>query len=369
MRLERLILYPLLLIGFQLGGGAPVLRRRLTACFGSSIQAVPSPRPWYRRVTLPDFLLILSFVVILDTGLALLYLPFNYYRGFVMGHQFGLSTQTAAGWLADWGKSLLLTLATDGLLWGGFYALLQAAPRRWPIPAGALLLGFGFVYTLITPLLITPLFYTVQPLEDAGLRARIVALTQRAGMPVETVEVIDASSKTTTVNAYFTGFGNDRRIVLYDTLLASYTPDQLEVVLAHEMGHWYYRHVFWGTVGLGVAGWLGLFGLKWLLGRTWQPLGLTGPADVAGLPYLLAVLAVVSILTLPVENAISRTAERQADTYALALSQKPTAFIGLFEQFAGQNLSKVDPPAWEKLIFYTHPPIVERVQMARAHLP
>jgi STE24 endopeptidase len=307
--------------------------------------------------------------VILDTGLALLYLPFNYYRGFVMGHQFGLSTQTAAGWLADWGKSLLLTLATDGLLWGGFYALLQAAPRRWPIPAGALLLGFGFVYTLITPLLITPLFYTVQPLEDAGLRARIVALTQRAGMPVETVEVIDASSKTTTVNAYFTGFGNDRRIVLYDTLLASYTPDQLEVVLAHEMGHWYYRHVFWGTVGLGVAGWLGLFGLKWLLGRTWQPLGLTGPADVAGLPYLLAVLAVVSILTLPVENAISRTAERQADTYALALSQKPTAFIGLFEQFAGQNLSKVDPPAWEKLIFYTHPPIVERVQMARAHLP
>jgi STE24 endopeptidase len=183
-------------------------------------------------------------------------------------------------------------------------------------------------------------------------------------MKVKQVEVIDASAKTTTVNAYFTGFSGDRRIVLYDTLLSGYTPDQIEVVLAHEMGHWYYQHVFWSVLGLGLVGWIGLFGLGWLLNRSWRPLGLHGPADVAGLPYVLAVVALASMLSLPFQNGISRYAERQADWFALTTSQKPAAFIELFEQFAVQNLSMVDTSGWEKVIFYTHPPITERLEMA-----
>jgi STE24 endopeptidase len=268
------------------------------------------------------------------------------------------------GWFSDWLKSLFIYLILDGLTWTGLYGLMRLLPRRWPIPAGALLMLFSVVLVLLTPILITPLFYEVRPLGDPALRARILALADQAHMHVEAVDVIDASSKTTEVNAYFTGFGGAQRIVLYDTLLTDYTPDQIEVVLAHEMGHWYYHHVLLSVVGLGAVGWLGLFGLQWLLNRTWRWLGLISPADIAGLPYVLAVLAVASILALPFENSISRYAESQADTFALTASQNPSAMIELFEQFAVQNLSLVDAPKWEKFIFYTHPSIAERIGMA-----
>ena len=366
MRLQRLMIYPLLLLAFQFSGGAIALRQwleqRLTRPSSSPLSIQPTSQP--PGLTRQEILVILLFFLIFETGLALLYLPFNFYRGFILMHQFGLSTQSKFGWISDWLKSLLIALFTGGLTWTGLYLLMRRFPRRWPVPAGAALLILGFVFTFLAPILITPLFYKVQPLEDADLTSRILNLTERAGLKVDRVEVIDASAKTTTVNAYFTGFGGDRRIVLYDTLLSGYTPDQIEVVLAHEMGHWYYQHVFWSVLGLGVAGWLGLFGLRWLLNHTWRRLGLGGPADIAGLPYILAVVAIATMLSLPFQNAISRYAERQADWFALTTSQKPAAYIELFEQFAEQNLSVVDTSAWEKLIFYTHPPTVERVQMA-----
>jgi len=364
MRLERIVIYPVLLLALQFSGGAVALRRRLEQLIPRLKPTAPTAN---RRLLPADLLLIFLFILLFDLALFSLYLPFNFYRSFIVGHQFGLSTLTAGSWLADWGKSVLITLLTDGLLWTGFYALLRLMPRRWPLPAGALLLAFSLIFTLLTPILITPLFYEVHPLTDAGLRQRIITLTEQAGMSVNEVYVIEASAKTTAVNAYFTGFGQARRIVLYDTLLSGYTPDQIEVVLAHEMGHWYYQHHLWSILGLGAGAWLGLFGLQWLLNRSWQKLGLRGPADVAGLPYILAIIAIVSTLSLPVQNGISRLAERQADRFALDTSHNPTAFINLFEQFAVQNLSLVDTTAWEKVIFYTHPPIAERIELAQSY--
>ncbi len=375
MGVERLLLYPLLLFCLQASGGALALRRRLDGL----VERIPLPRPvgraagwigqrippaWRERVTGRDLLVIFLFVCIFDVALAVLYLPFNYYGGFILDHQFGLSRQTAPGWAADWIKSLLLGLAMDGVLWTGFYALLRLLPRRWPILVGAAMLLLSAVFTVLAPIVITPLFYEVRPLDDPALRARILALAARAGMHVDAVYVINASSKTVEVNAYFTGFGGAQRIVLYDTLLTDYSPDEIEVVLAHEMGHWYYHHVLIGLLGFGAASWIGLFALRWLLQRVWQPLGWSGPADVAGLPFLLAVLAVVTALALPVQNGLSRYAESQADRFALTVSRKPETFITLFEKFAVQNLSTVDAPAWEKFVFYTHPSIAERIRMA-----
>lgn len=356
IRLERLLVYPLLLLAFQFSGGSIALRSRLEQLVGRQL-----PEARFRRTSL-----VLLFILVFDLALFILYLPFNFYQSFILMHQFGLSTQTASGWLADWLKSVLLRLLTDGLLWTGFYWLLNRLPRRWPVVAGAGLLSFSLVYTLLTPVLITPLFYEVQPLEDVTLRQQILTLANRAGIQVDQVEVIRASAKTTTANAYFTGFGRARRIVLYDTLLTGYTPDELEIILAHEMGHWYYQHHLWGILGMGAAAWLGLFGLRWLLNRTWQPLGLRGPADVASLPYLLAVISLASTLSLPVQNAISRFGEAQADHFALSLTGKPEAFVSLFERFAEQNLTIVNPPEWEKFLFYTHPPTAERIKMALA---
>jgi STE24 endopeptidase len=260
----------------------------------------------------------------------------------------------------------------SGLGWTGFYGLMRLMPRHWPIPAGAFMIFLSAGLVVVTPILITPLFYEVRPLNDPALRARILALADRAGMHVSQVYVINASAKTTEVNAYFTGFGGAQRIVLYDTLLTNYTPDQVQVVLAHEMGHWHYRHVLLGLLGGGAAGWIGLFALRWLLNHTWRRLDLSDPADVAGLPYVMAVIAVAMMLSLPVQNGLSRYAERQADCFALTVSQaagtggpgSAQVFIGLFEKLAVQNLSMVNAPAWEKLIFYTHPPIAQRIRMA-----
>jgi STE24 endopeptidase len=244
--------------------------------------------------------------------------------------------------------------------------MMRLMPHRWPIPGGFLLVLSNLFFVLITPIVITPIFYSVSTLEDSDLQARILALARRAGTPVDDIHVIDASSKTTAVNAYVTGFGDAQRIVLYDNLLAGYTADQIEVVVAHELGHWHYQHVLLSILGLSAVGWLGLFVLRWLLDKVWPRLQLNGPADIAGLPFVLALIAIVSALTLPVENSLSRFGEGQADAYALAVSQKPDTFVTLFEQFAEQNLSVVDAPTWEKTIFFSHPPISERIYRAEA---
>jgi STE24 endopeptidase len=374
--LERMLLYPLLLVAFQFSGLSVQLRQSIETRFDLAlahrrVRPLRSlyrrlPQIWRQRLALAKLLTVFLFIVLFNLALVVLYLPFNFYRSFIIGHQFDLSTQTAAGWLSDWGKSVGLRLMMEGSGWTAFFALVKLFPRRWPLIGGGLWVTFSLGLTLLAPILITPLFYEVTPLENPELRQRILVLAERAGTPVDEVYLIDASSKTTAVNAYVTGFGDARRIVLYDTLIEGYSLDEIEVVLAHELGHWVYHHVLWSVIGLGAAGWLGLFVLRWLLLRIWQPLGLRTPADVAGLPFILAVLYLASLLSMPVENAFSRYGERQADAFALAVSQKPEAFVQLFEGMAEQNLTVVDPPTWEKWLFGTHPSPAERIQVARS---
>jgi STE24 endopeptidase len=372
MRIERLLIYPLLLVCFQFSGGSLALRRWLVLQAGGQARPALTLPGWVGRL-IPHawrgrhLLIVLLMLLIVEAALAFLCLPLNFYSGFIVTHQFGLSTQNVSGWAGDWGKNLLIAWVISGFSWTGLYGLMRLIPRRWPIPAGALMLLLSAGFVLITPQIITPLFYEVQPLSDPALRARILALADRAEIQVDELYVINASAKTTRVNAYFTGFGGARRIVLYDTLLSGYTPDQVEVVLAHEMGHWYYRHVSLGLLGAGAAGWIGLFGLRWLLANTWRPLGLRGPVDAAGLPYVMAIVAVVTTLSLPVQNGLARYGERQADHFSLSLSQKPEVHVELLERLAVDNLSVVDVPAWEKLVFYSHPPIAERVRAAEEY--
>jgi STE24 endopeptidase len=377
MRIQSLVLFPLLLLAFYFSGYAAATRCWLETHVKNRLLHPPSSTPravvrwfrlmperWRESVSGWEIVTVLLFVAGLHLGVALIYLPFNFYRAFIVGHQFGLVTLTAYGWITDWGKSLLIDVAIAGLMWTGLFVLMRVLPRHWPIIGGALLFFFTGLYVLITPLVITPLFYSVTTMEDIEQQQSIMALAARAGVAVEEVYVIDASSKTTAVNAYFAGFGGAQRIVLYDTLLANYTPDQVEVVLAHELGHWYYNHVLLAMLGISAMAWIGLFVLQWIIQKTWWRLGLKSPTDVAGLPILLATIAIVSILVMPVENTVSRMGERQADEFALTISQKPAAFAALFEQLAQQNLSVVTAPPWEKLLFFSHPPIAERVRRA-----
>jgi Zn-dependent protease with chaperone function len=200
---------------------------------------------------------------------------------------------------------------------------------------------------------------------DADLRSRILTMAGRADVVIDDISIIDASSKTTTVNAYFTGYGGASKIVLWDTLLQKHPPDQVDVVIAHEMGHWVYHHGLIGAMLSTALTWLGLFVIRLWFSRVWKILGWRGSDDVVSYPYLLALIALAGVLSLPASNAASRVAENMADAFAIEISQEPAAAARLFESFASENLSMVDVSPWEKFIFYTHPPLAERIERAR----
>jgi len=218
----------------------------------------------------------------------------------------------------------------------------------------------------LAPVVIDPLFITIRPLRDATLRERVLTLADRAGIAVEQVYEADASRRTKKGNAYFTGLGATKRIVLYDNLVARSDPAAVQLVVAHEMGHWKHAHIWQGVAlslaGMGMALWCAARVLAWAAER--RAFHLTGPADVAGLPVFLLVCFVLSLVGLPIQNAISRHFERQADWASLELTQDPAAFVRAEVDLARSNLADLAPPRPVVWLLYTHPPVAERIRMA-----
>ncbi|MFQ5962613.1 MAG: M48 family metallopeptidase [Candidatus Methylomirabilales bacterium] len=317
-------------------------------------------RPWLTLTLYAACLLLLYHLVLL---------PMDLYRGYLREHAFGLSTQGVDEWFKDWGKGLLLEvvllLPTVNLL----YLFIRREPVRWFLPATGVLGGLILLLTFLAPVVIDPLFHTFTPLKDADLKGRVLRLADRAGMPVEEVLEVDASRRTVKGNAYVTGFGRTKRIVLYDTLLKRSSPDEVEVVLAHEMGHRIHHHI-WKGMGLSIlALFLGL-GMAGLVLRWGTARGLLAhPGDPAGLPLLVLTLLVLSLATLPLRNVISRHFERQADLAALQLSGNREAYIKVEVDLARSNLSDITPPRWAVLFLYTHPPVLDRIAVAEASSP
>jgi STE24 endopeptidase len=218
----------------------------------------------------------------------------------------------------------------------------------------------------LAPVVIDPLFHTIRPLRDADVRQRVLDLAGRAGVPVDQVYEVDASRRTRKANAYFTGLGRTKRIVLYDTLLAGSGPEEVELVLAHEIGHWRRAHIWKGIglslLGMGIALWCGARVLEWAARR--GAFHLAGPADVAGLPLFLFVLLVMHLASLPIQTGISRHFEREADRTSLELTGNAAAFIRSEVQLARSNLADLAPPRPVVWLLYTHPPVAERIRMA-----
>lgn len=308
------------------------------------------------------------YIALLVLIFELLTLPLGYYAGFVREHAFGLSTQTRAGWLLDRTKGALLTLALAVPL-GSLLALLwRRYPGRWILPAWLLGGVAMIVLVALAPVVIDPIFNVIRPLRDPSIVQRLIALAGKAGIPVDQVYEMDASRRTVKGNAYFTGLGRTKRIVLYDTLLKGSSPDEVELVVAHEIGHWKLAHI-WKGIGLSLLGmaivlWCSARVLGWAVrqGR----FHLAGPADAAGIPLFLLVILVLSLVSLPIQNAISRTFERQADRTSLELTGNTTAFIRSEVQMARSNLADLTPSPLVVWLLYTHPPVAERIRMAEA---
>jgi STE24 endopeptidase len=284
-------------------------------------------------------------------------LPLSFWRGHVWERRFGFSTQSARGWLGDRGKSVTVAvvLTTGAVL--GLAGLARWLPSAWPLvaaPAAALLvLLVGFV----APVVLEPLFNRFAPLRDEELAGRLRALARRGGVPVRDVLVADASRRTRKVNAYVSGLGATRRVVLFDTLLRRAEPRWIELVVAHELGHRRARHVAKATL-LGMAGAAAAVVVLWVL--------VSDPGDLRNAPLVLLVAEALELVTLPVAALVSRRWEREADRFSLDLTRDPEAFEAAHRELAAANLSDLDPPRPVYALLFTHPTAPERIAAGRA---
>lgn len=295
--------------------------------------------------------------------------PLSLYSDFLREHAFGLSTQTFASWAWDYTKGALISTGITLPLLMLLYALIRWDPARWYLPTWVATVAVMALMTELSPILIDPLFHAFRPVQDPALVEQIRTLTDRAGLRVGPILEMDASRQTKKTNAYFTGLGRTRRVVLYDTLIATSTPEEVELVLAHELGHWR-RHHIWKGIALGAASMLAAL---WLIARFLNSaadsgrFGFIHPADVVSLPLLLLSLLALNIATMPIQAAISRAFEREADLESLRLTNKPDAFIASEVKLARTNLSDIEPPRAIVWFSYTHPPVLERIAMAEVY--
>jgi len=294
-------------------------------------------------------------------------LPLSFYGGYILSRRNGISTQSFGGWLGDEGKGLLLALVFELLAVEGLYALLAVSPRWWWLWAGIALLCLTTLLANLAPVLLLPIFYKLTPLPDGEVKSRALALAAHAHLRVRDIYSMNMSARTTAANAMVMGLGGTRRIVIGDTLLDHYTPDEIETVVAHELGH----QAHWdipkliltqSAIMLGGLAIVQLI-LTTTLGAVPQYHGL---ADPATMPLIAATLGVFGLVTLPLTNGFSRWVEHQADVYALETTRNADAFISAMTRLANQNLAEAYPPPLIEFLLYNHPSIGRRLAFGQA---
>ncbi len=317
------------------------------------------------NITGNDWLIVAGYGLVFVTGYGLVNLPLSYYSGYVLPHRYGLSTQTLGGWLGDMVKGGLMALVIGGLAGELIYLGLRLAPTSWWLWAAGGYLLFTIALANLAPTLLLPLFFKLTPLDDADLTARLERLAAQAGAKVRGVYRMNLSSRTSAANAMVTGLGNTHRIVLGDTLLDEFTPDEIETVMAHELGHYVYRDMWSGVLVSTVVALVGFYLASVALAMGVSGLGLYGVSDIAGLPLLGLIAIGFGLVTMPLTNGFSRWIETRADKYALQVTRKPQAFAEAMTRLANQNLGEADPEPWVEFLLYDHPAIGRRVAMAR----
>jgi Zn-dependent protease with chaperone function len=284
--------------------------------------------------------------------------PLACWRGWWRERRWGFSTQTMGGWLGDRAKGLAVSLVLASAAWAAAVALARALPGWWALPAAASLALAVLFLSFVAPVVLEPLFNRFRPLEDEALAVSLRLLSQRAGVPVRDVLVADASRRTTKVNAYVSGIGRTRRVVLFDTLLEAADPGAVRVVVAHELGHRRDRHVAKLTL-------LGMAGAAVAVALLWAALG-TRVGQARTLPEASLLLLAFQLVTLPAGAWLSRRWERAADRCSLDLTEEPAAFARAHTELARRNLSDLEPPRLVYGLLFSHPTPPERLALGRA---
>jgi STE24 endopeptidase len=272
----------------------------------------------------------------------------------------GLVTQGWPGWLGDVAKTIAIEVVVVGAGGALLVLFLHRFGRRWWAPAAAVVVAFGVVLTYASPIVLDPLFNTFKPLPRGELRSGVLELARKAGVNVGEVYEMDASRRTTAANAYVAGLGSTKRVVLYDTLLRDFSPGEVRLVVAHELGHVRYRDVPRGLLYLAIVAPFGTFAVARLAER-WSPGG--GPAAVPAVALALALM--VPAIT-AISNQLSRPVEARADRFSIELTGEPDELIGFQKRITVQNVSDPEPPGWVHFLLGTHPTAMQRIGQALA---
>ena len=304
-------------------------------------------------------LLLLVIAKVLSVGL-------DYY-GFLLEHRFKLSTQRFSSWAWDEVKGFLVGLVLGSVVVEVLYLTIRQWPQHWWMLAWALFMGLFIVLAQLAPVVLFPIFYKFEPLDNEDLRRRLVVLSERAGTRVRGVYRWKLSEKSKKANAALTGMGATRRIILADTLLDNYTPEEIEAVLAHELGHHVHRHILKSIFVQAVITLFGFWAADWVLRYAvdHHTFRFDELSDFANLPLLALVSVVLSFLLMPALNAYSRFNERQADRYAFESISSVEPFITSMNKLAEQNLAERTPSKWVEWFFHSHPAISRRLAAAR----
>jgi STE24 endopeptidase len=313
------------------------------------------------------------YLVLISLLLFLVELPLSYYVSFAREHAYGLSTQRFSKWASDQAKGLGVGLVIGLLVLWVPYWMLAKSPQRWWLWTSALALPFYTLTLIVTPLWIAPLFNKFGPMKDKVLEAEVLAVARRAGVEGARVFEVNKSIDTAKVNAYVTGVGGSKRIVLWDTLIARLSPEQAQYVVGHELGHYVLGHVWTSVVLSTVLTFIGLFGAHrlsgFVLGHFGDRMGFHQLSDVASMPLLMLLLTLFSLVITPAALAFSRYHEHEADRFGLELTHDNRAAATAFVALQQQNLAVPRPSLLYKIFRASHPPIGERVDFINSYRP
>jgi len=315
------------------------------------------PQPWASAL----------YFIILVICLCVIMMPLTHYQGFILPHRYGLSSQNFGAWLADRAKASAMGFVLGMGMVILIYWLLDNFPDVWWLWAGISVLLLSLLLTRLTPTLLLPIFFKLEPLGDLELKRMLINLAKRAQTQIVGVFTMNLSSKGTTANAMLAGLGKTRSIILSDTLLQQYTAEEIEVILAHELGHHIHRDIPKLIAIQTMAVLLAFYLSDWVLRASVTPLDFQGIADVAAFPLLVLSLAVFRLMLTPFINVYSRYVETSADEAALELTANPQAFIAAMTKLTDKNLNVAEPSRWVELLFYDHPPYNKRVDLAQRY--
>jgi STE24 endopeptidase len=304
---------------------------------------------------------------------ALVFLPLSWYAGYLRQHAYGLSTETAAGWLGDWAKAVAISGVVAALLLWIPYWLLRISPHRWWLWTGLLTAPLTVFAMIVMPVYIAPLFDDYGRMRDQALEQRIARLAARAGIPNSRIYEVRKSDETRKVNASVTGFGGTKRIVLWDTLVDRLRPDEVEFVVGHEIGHFVLRHtlavIIVATLLVTVSLWVVHRVAGWLIARFRLRFGFDRLEDVASLPLLALVGSVVMLAAAPAALALSRWQEREADRFGLEITRDNSAAARAFVRLQEDNLAVPRTGLLFQLWRGSHPDLADRIEFANRYHP